>query len=103
MEKVNAVKLNSANVKYDNLVDAERMYDIEANANLSNGKVVSMDAGVVRKDDVMVASFSVYGDHQMNINYMGVDSVSDKCNILMAIDTFVTEVENEIEVNPINL
>ena len=103
MEKVNAVKLNSANVKYDNSVDTERVYDIEANANLNDGKVVSMDAGVVRKDDVMVASFSVYGDHQMNINYMGVDSVSDKCNILMAIDTFVTEVESEIESNPINL
>lgn len=101
--KVNAVKLNSANVKYDNSVDAERVYDIEANANLSNGEVVSMDAGVVKKVDVMVASFSVYGDHQMNINYMGVESVSDKCNILMAIDTFVTEVESEIESNPINL
>lgn len=101
--KVNAVKLNSANVKYDNSVDAERVYDIESNANLSNGKVVSMDAGVLRKDDVMLASFSVYGDHQMNINYMGVESVSDKCNILMAIDAFVTEVESAVEVSPLNV
>lgn len=102
-EKVNAVKLNSANVKYDNSVDTERVYDIEANANLNGSKVVSMDGGVVRLEGAQKASFSVYGDHQMNINYMGVESVSDKCNILMAIDAFVTEVELAVEVSPINV
>lgn len=102
-EKVNAVKLNSANVTYDNSVDTERVYDIEANANLNGNKVVSMDGGVVRLEGVQNASFSVYGDHQQNVNFMGVEDVSDKCNILMAIDAFVAEVESAVEVSPLNV
>lgn len=54
MDKVKSVKLNSANVKYDNSVDTERVYDIEANANLNDNKVVSMDGGVVYMFQVQV-------------------------------------------------
>ena len=103
MGKVNAVKLNSANVKYDNSVDAERVYNIEANANLNDGKVVSMDAGVVMKDGAHVASFNLYGDHQVNYSLHGVEDINEQCAIIKAIHAFVTEVESEIETNPINL
>lgn len=102
-EKVNAVKLNSANVKYDNSVDTERVYDIEANANLNGSKVVSMDGGVVRLDGVQKASFNLYGNHQQNINYMGIEDVQEKCSILMAIDSFISEVESAVEVSPLNV
>lgn len=102
-EKVNAVKLNSANVKYDNSVDTERVYDIEANANLNDSKVVSMDGGVVRLEGVQKASFNMYGNHQQNVNFMGVEDVSEKCNILMAIDAFISNVESAVEVSPLNV
>jgi hypothetical protein len=103
MGKVNAVKLNSANVKYDNSVDTERVYDIESNANLNGDKVVSMDGGMVRLEGVQKASFNMYGNHQQNINYNGVEDVKDKCAILMAIDSFITEVESAVEVSPLNI
>lgn len=103
MSKVNAVRLNSANVKYDNSVDAERVYNIEANVNLSNGNVVSFDGGIVVKDGVEKASFSVYGNHQMNYNIRGVEDVEEQCAIIMAIHAFVGDVESEVEVNPLNL
>lgn len=102
-EKVNAVKLNSANVKYDNSVDTERVYDIEANANLNGSKVVSMDGGVVRLEGVQKASFNMYGNHQQNVNFMGIEDVRDKCNILMAIDAFISNVESAVEVSPLNV
>lgn len=103
MEKVKSIRLNSANVKYDNSVDAERVYDIEANANLNDNKVVSMDGGVVRLDGVQKASFSMYGNHQQNINYNNVEDVKDKCAIIMAIDAFILEVEAAVEVNYIKI
>lgn len=102
-EKVNAVKLNSANVKYDNSVDAERVYDIEANANLNGSKVVSMDGGVVRLEGAQKASFSVYGNHQQNVNFIGIEDVRDKCNIITAIDAFIGNVESAVEVSPLNV
>lgn len=103
MEKVKSVKLNSANVKYDNSVDTERVYDIEANANLNENKVISMDGGVVRLEGVQKASFNMYGNHQQNINYNNVEDVKDKCAILMAIDAFISEVEAAVEVSPLLL
>lgn len=103
MEKVSAIKLNSAQVKYDNSVDTERVYDIEANANLNENKVVSMDGGVVRLDGVQKASFNMYGNHQQNINYNNVEDVKDKCAILMAIDAFIVDVEAAVEVSPLNI
>ena len=103
MEKVKSVRLNSANVKYDNSVDTERVYDIEANANLNDNKMVSMDCGVVRLDGAQKASFNMYGNRQQNINYNNVEDVKDKCAILMAIDAFIAEVEAAVEVSPLNI
>ena len=103
MDKVKSVKLNSANVKYDNSVDTERVYDIEANANLNDNKVVSMDSGVVRLDGVHKASFNIYVNHQQYINYNNVEDVKDKCAILMAIDAFINDVEAAVEVNYIKI
>lgn len=103
MEKVKSVKLNSANVKYDNSVDTERVYEIEANANLNGNKVGSMDGGVVRLNGVQKASFNMYGNHLQNINYNNVEDVKDKCAILMAIDAFIGDVEAAVEVSPLNI
>lgn len=102
-EKVNAVKLNSANVKYDNSVDTERVYDIETNANLNGSNVVSMDGGVVSLDGVQKASFNLYGNHQKNLNYTGDSTEEEECAILKAINAFISEVESAVEVSPLNM
>lgn len=102
MEKVKSVKLNSANVKYDNSVDTERVYDIEANANLNDNKMVSMDGGVVKKSTVVVASFSMYGDNRLNINFQNIDDQTEMCSILNAINEFIKNVERSIITNEIN-
>ena len=62
-----------------------------------------MDGGVVRLDGVQKASFNMYGNHQQNVNFMGIEDVSDKCNILRAIDAFISEVEAAVKVSPLNI
>ena len=102
MNKVKSVKLNSANVKYDNSVDTERVYDIEANANLNENKMVSMDGGVVRLEGVQKASFSYYGDNSKNISFNGI-SEEEECQVLSAINTFVASVKESVSVSPLNI
>lgn len=101
--KVNAIKLNSASVMYTNAVDAERVFDIEANVNLEGSdKVVSVDGGVVKKDGVLVASFSTHGS-TMNHSLYSVTDVMEMYAILTAISGFVTEVKNEVTTNPMKV
>ena len=102
MKKVNAVKLNSANVKYDNSVDTERVYDIESNVNFQDGNIVSFDGGVVRKDEVVKASFSKYGNNQESLTFQNVES-EEKCAIIEAVDAFFASVEESVVESPINV
>ena len=100
--KVNAVKLNSANVKYDNSVDTERVYDIESNVNFQENRIISFDGGVVKKDEVVKATFSKYGNNQLNVTFNNA-SVEDMCAALSAIEEFVESVKTTISENPIKL
>lgn len=100
--KVNAVKLNSANVKYDNSVDTERVYDIECNVNFQDGNIVSFDGGVVRKDEVVKATFSKHGKNQEGLTFQNVERV-EKCAIIEAVDAFFADVEVSVVESPINV
>lgn len=100
--KVNAVKLNSANVKYDNSVDAEKVYDIEANANFKGNSIISFDGGVVKKDEVVKATFSKYGNNQDGLTFQNVER-EEKCTIIEAVDAFFESVELAVEVSPLNI
>lgn len=102
MEKVKSIRLNSANVKYDNSVDTERVYEIESNVNFQNGNIVSYDGGVVRKDAVVKATFSKHGNSQDGLTFQNVGR-EEKCAILMAIDAFIADVEAAVEVSPLNI
>ena len=102
MEKVKSVKLNSANVKYDNSVDTERVYDIESNVNFQYGNIVSFDGGVVRKDEVVKATFTKYGNNQESLTFQNVER-EEKFAIVEAVDAFFEEVQSAIEVSPINI
>lgn len=102
MGKVNAVKLNSANVKYDNSVDTERVYDIESNVNFQENRIISFDGGVVKKDEVVKATFSKYGNNQEGLTFQNVER-EEKCAIIEAVDAFFASVESSVVENPINI
>lgn len=100
--KVNAVKLNSANVKYDNSVDSERVYDIESNVNFQGGSIISFDGGVIRKDEVVKATFTKYGNNQESLTFQNVEC-EEKCAIIEAVDAFFVSVEESVVESPINV
>lgn len=102
MAKVKALNLNSANVKYDNSVDTEKVYDISANVNIDNGSIRSYDAGVVLKEGMQVANFSKWGENSQSMSFQ-VSDVTEMCNIIAAVNTFYTDVETEVATNPIIL
>ena len=101
MQKVEFVKLNSANVSVNNGLNGERAYDITANVNLNNGNVVSVENGSVKNGEEVVATFSMYST-TLTPSFRGVDA-AEMCNILMAINGFIGDVKNEVEVNPISI
>ena len=102
MSKVDFTKLNSANVSVDNSVDTERVYDIKCNANINNGALNSIDSGFVLKDDVQVATFSMWSNN-LTPSFQNVTDATEMCNILMAITAFIDATKKEIETNPIQV
>lgn len=102
MEKVDFTKLNSANVSADNSVDTEKKYDINANVNINGNKVNSIDGGRVVKEGIEVASFSKWGENQLNVNFNNVD-VMEMCSIITEVNTFYTNVVSKVESEPIEI
>ena len=100
--KVEFTKLNSAIVTASNLVDTEKKYDITARVNISENKANSVDSGRVVKDGVEVASFSKWGENQLNVNFNGVD-VMEMCSILTEVNSFYNNVVEKVTNNPIEL
>jgi hypothetical protein len=100
--KVDFTKLNSANVTADNSVDEAKKYDITARVNISENKVNSVDSGRVVKEGVEVASFSKWGENQLNVNFNGVD-VMEMCSILTEVNSFYNNVVEKVENEPINI
>lgn len=102
MEKIDFIKLNSANVSANNSVDEVRVYNITANINVVGGKVSSIDSGVVTKDGVEVASFSKWGENNSNKSFYGVTD-EEQCIILNEINAFCRYVNEKLEVEPITI
>lgn len=100
--KVDFTKLNSANVTADNSVDEAKKYDITARVNISENKVNSVDSGRVVKEGVEVASFSKWGENQLNVNFNGVD-VMEMCSILTEVNSFYNNVVEKVENEPITI
>ena len=100
--KVDFTKLNSANVTADNSVDEAKKYDITARVNINENKVNSVDSGRVVKEGVEVASFSKWGENQLNVNFNGVD-VMEMCSILTEVNSFYNNVVEKVEDEPINI
>lgn len=102
MSKIDFTKLNSANVTADNSVDTEKVYDINANVNISGNNVTSIDGGSVKKDDVQVAIFSRWGENSLNINFMNVDAMA-MCSIITEVNTFIEAVETKVQTETIEI
>ena len=102
MSKIDFTKLNSANVAADNSVDTEKVYDINANVNISGNSVNSIDGGSVKKDDVQVATFSRWGENSLNINFMNVDAMT-MCSIITEVNTFIEAVETKVQTETIEI
>ena len=100
--KVDFTKLNSANVTADNSVDEAKKYDITARVNINENKVNSVDSGRVVKEGVEVASFSKWGEAQLNVNFNNVD-IMEMCSILTEINTFYANVVDKVANTSIDL
>lgn len=102
MEKVGFIKLNSANVLADNSVDAAKIYDIKANVNINDSRVNNIEQGRVFKGSVEVATFSRYGNNNMNITFNNVES-TEMCTIITEVNAFCNYVNIKVEEEPINI
>ena len=92
---VQKVKVNSSNEHFNNLNDEKRVYSMEANANIRDGVMDSMDSGNVFKNGEQVANFNSWKNGRLNITYQGV-SLEERNEINVAVDGFINEVKNAI-------
>lgn len=95
MEKVTIKSLNSANLRMDNSVDADREYNIAANVNIDSGSVVnSIDSGNVIKEGIEIATFNAYSDNNLQINFNNV-AASEQCTIITSVNAFIADVRTK--------
>ena len=99
--EVQSIALNSANVRYNNANDEKRVYDIEANVNIQGQNVYGFESGVIKKEDVQIATFSMWGEN-LNPSFQGL-SATEMCAVLMAINEFIDSVKQNVETSPIQI
>lgn len=96
---VQSIALNSANVRYNNANDEKRVYDIESDVNIKAQNVNGFESGVVKKDDIQVATFSMWGT-RFDPSFQNLE-VTEMCAVLMAINEFIASVEENVATNVI--
>lgn len=100
--KVQLEAVNSANVKVNNSVDTERVYEISANLNVS-GKVVNNVAdGVVKQGEVVKANFQRWSTENLNIQFQTSD-VMEMCAVINAINGFIADCEGAVTEGELNI
>lgn len=102
MEKIVFEALNSAQVKVNNSVDAEKVYDITANVDIAGTQVRNISAGEVKLNNEAVATFSSWGENNLSLNYANIDA-SQYCSIVEAICTFIAQVKEKVSTQIINI
>ena len=102
-EKVAYEKLVRATVRVNNSVDESKVYDIEADAEINNGIVGSINSGKVKKDGSQVATFNSYGNENLSINH-NVGEKQEQCEITAAVNTFIADAKAKVAASdPISL
>lgn len=92
--EVQSIALNSANVRYNNANDEARVFDIESNVNIQSQNANSFDGGMVKRDEVLVATFNMWGTN-LNPSFQNLEA-SEMCDVLMAINDFIAAVKENI-------
>lgn len=99
--EVQSIALNSANVRYNNANDEKRVYDIESNVNIQGLNVNGFESGFIKKENVQVATFSMWGTN-LNPSFQGLEP-TEMCAVLMAINEFIASVKANVETSSINI
>lgn len=74
-------------------------YTLTATAQYEQGKAVSsINGGMVRSDQKMVASFNRYSPENLNVNFTSVE-VTEQADILAEINAFVSAIEADVNSN----
>lgn len=94
-EKVAYEKVVRATIRVNNSVDASKVYDIEADAEVNNGVVNNINSGTVKKDGSQVATFNSYGNENLSINH-NVGEKQEQCEITAAVNTFITNTKAKV-------
>lgn len=94
-EKVAYEKVVRATIRVNNSVDASKVYDIEADAEVNNGVVNNINSGTVKKDGSQVATFNSYGNENLSINH-NVGEKQEQCEITAAVNTFITDMKAKV-------
>lgn len=96
MNKVTIKSLNSANVRMDNSVDADRVYDIAANVNVSGTEVTDTNGEVRMKGDSssVIATFNDNG-YELSVNYRNLPPEQQQ-TVNTAINDFIADAKAEV-------
>lgn len=96
--------LNSANVRIDNSVDAERVYNISANVNVATTNVSNMEGAIRENNDVaaVLATFNSR-DGILSVDYQNI-TLEEQQAVNAAINAFIEDVKAKVEnVSPVSV
>lgn len=103
-ENVTYKALNSANVRIDNSVDAERVYNISANVNVAATNVSNMEGALRENNDVaaVLATFNSR-DGILSVDYQNI-TLEEQQAVNAAINAFIEDVKAKVKtVSPVSM
>ena len=103
-EKVTYKALNSANVRIDNSVDTERVYNISANVNVAATNVSNMEGALRENNDVaeVLATFNSR-DGILSVDYQNI-TLEEQQAVNAAINAFIEDVKAKVgSVSPVSV
>lgn len=92
--EVTKTKTISSTNEYTGTYDG--VYTITGQARIEGKRIVSVENGNVRTDDLQVATFSQYSEGNGNVSFTGVNETAKKVEITQAIDAFMAAVNEEV-------
>ena len=103
-ENVTYKALNSANVKIDNSVDTERVYNIVADVTVAATNVTGAD-GVLRNNEEVPTVLATFNsrDEFLSVNYQGI-TAEEQLAVNAAINAFIEDVKAKVgSVSPVSV
>lgn len=99
--KVTLEAVNSANVKVNNSVDTERVYEISASINVVGNTMNNVSDGIVKQGEVVKANFQRWSSENLSIQFQTSDGM-EMCSVINAINGFIADCEKAVENNEFN-